>query len=309
MASWSSLRAAVHRIDLEEQAWIEALFVESRGLLDDGLGMFVYSYRVDSGSKIRLGSVAGQQTAPGLWRALSEWGADNEASLARSYRTGAGSLDDAVRLAGGCGVVLSDARPKLEPHAVGDVFSIVGHDASGFGVFLTAPRARRPRGPTSIERVALERFSAELAGVVRLRVQHRREQVARLSASETLVARQLLRGASDKIIARELGVSLSTVSTLTRRMRSKLGCRRGGEVLALASRTSEAKIHRRLEIFSRLTSSECDVASELLVGSSYAEIALRRGVSERTVASQCAAIFRKAGVSGRRELAAMLLGA
>ena len=55
-----------------------------------------------------------------------------------------------------------------------------------------------------------------------------------------------------------------------------------------------------------ISAHECDVACELLLGASYAEIAKWRGVSVQTVASQCAAVFRECGVSGRRELATVL---
>ncbi len=306
--SWTSLRTAVHAIDLAEGAWVDSLFAEARGLLDEGLGLFVYSYRIGPGSTIRLGNVAGQQTAPAFWQALAEWGAENQRCLARMYETGAGSLEDARRSARRLGIELSDPHARFERQNVADVFTIVGHGAGGFGLFLTVPRARRgsERGPK--HRLAVDRLSVELAAIARLREHRRRTQVARLSAAETLVARRIVEGASDKTIALELLVSLSTVSTFTRRVRNKLGCRSGEEALALASAGSLAKVGRRLELFDRLTVSECDVASDLLVGSSYAEIAARRGVSVRTVASQCAAVFRKCGVSGRRALAASLLG-
>ena len=48
MESWTSLRSAVHAIDLEEGTWVDALFAEARGLLDEGLGLFVYSYSIGS---------------------------------------------------------------------------------------------------------------------------------------------------------------------------------------------------------------------------------------------------------------------
>jgi DNA-binding NarL/FixJ family response regulator len=52
----------------------------------------------------------------------------------------------------------------------------------------------------------------------------------------------------------------------------------------------------------RLTPAERAVTSLLLGGLSNAEIAAKRGTSERTVANQIAAIFRKLGVSSRTEL-------
>jgi len=306
--SWTSLRTAVHAIDLEEGAWVDALFAEARGLLDEGLGLFVYSYRIGHTPRIRLGSVAGQHTAPAFWQVLSDWGAENQTNLARMYETGAGSLDDARSSAKRLGIELSDHRARFEQQSVADVFTIVGHCVGGFGLFLTVPRVRRGLPGTPRHRLALARLSVELAAIARLRQHRHRTQVARLSAAERLVARRIVEGAPDKAIALELHVSLSTVSTFARRVRNKLGCRSGEEALAFASAGSLAKVSRRLELFDRLSVAECDVASELLVGSSYAEIAARREVSVRTVASQCAAVFRKCGVSGRRALAASLLG-
>lgn len=307
MSSWIALRTAIHDLDLDEAAWVEALFGEGQGLLDTGLGLFAYTYRVEPGSKIRLGSVAGRQTAPDFWGALFRWGGENQSALARIYRTGASSLGDWMGSATRGGVALSQFRVGCEPYGVGDLFTIVGHDSAGFGVFLTLPLrlTRSARAPT--ERRAFEHLAAELAATARLREHRRRRHEARLSASEEWVAGRVLAGAADKAIAHELGVSLSTVSTFICRVRSKLGCRPGEEAILLSGRARPETLRRRLALFERLTASECDVASELLVGASYAEIAQRRSVSIRTVASQCAAIFRKCGVSGRRELASILL--
>jgi DNA-binding NarL/FixJ family response regulator len=305
MSSWVGLRAAVHDLELEEADWVSALFSEGRWLFDSGLGMFAYSYRIGAGARIQLGSVVGRETAPQFWQALCAWGFENAPSLARIYRTGSGSLEDALESAGRARVALSEFRVAGEPHGAGDVFWMVGHDSAGFGVFLTAPRPRRRPAQAPKERRAFERLASELAAGARLREHRRRTHAVVLSASEQLVTRRLMEGASDKSIALELGVALSTVSTFTRRVRRKLGCRPGEELLLL-SRTRPSNMARRLALFELLTASECEVASELLVGLSYAEIAERRRVSLRTVASQCAAIFRKCGVSGRRELASTL---
>jgi DNA-binding NarL/FixJ family response regulator len=55
-----------------------------------------------------------------------------------------------------------------------------------------------------------------------------------------------------------------------------------------------------------LTAIERDLVMAVLMGSSNQAVATRRGVSIRTVANQVAKIFRKLGVSSRRELAAKL---
>jgi DNA-binding CsgD family transcriptional regulator len=57
-----------------------------------------------------------------------------------------------------------------------------------------------------------------------------------------------------------------------------------------------------------LTAAESEVALFILEGHGYKEIARRRGTSERTVRQQAQAVFRKAGLEGRAELAAFFLG-
>jgi DNA-binding NarL/FixJ family response regulator len=303
----AALKAAIHDLSLDEAAWVEALFAEGRALLDEGIGLFAYSYRVNPEARIRLGGLAGPQTAPDLWQTLAAWGAAHEGTLSRVYETGASSLGSFLASARGARHSLADPRPSFASHGVADLLTLVGHDPSGFGVFLTVPRARASEAWGPKRRSLLARLAVELAVAARLRSHQRRTLEARLSASEERVARLLLEGAADKVIAVELGVTLSTVSTFTRRVREKLGCRPGEELVRLSTPAQGAHLARRLTLFERLTATECAVASELLVGSSYAEIAERRGVSVRTVASQCTAVFQKCGVSGRRELASLLL--
>lgn len=307
MPSWLSLRAALHDLDLEDSAWVEAILGEARGLFDEGLGMFVYSYGVSPSSVIHLGAVAGVSTAPRFWQALSSWGAENQRVLARTYRTGATCLDGALDAAASAGIHFTEMRPRFAEHGVEDLLTIVAHDPRGFGTFLTVPRSRVQRRTTPRERSSLERLSAELAAVTRLREHRRRRRVRQLSASEELVARRLVQGVSDKVIAAELGVTLSTVATFARRLRTKLACRPGAEALMLSERVSRPALRRRLRVFEGLTASEWEIAADLVVGASYRDIAEKRGRSVRTVASQCSALFHKCGVSGRRELAAALL--
>ena len=56
-----------------------------------------------------------------------------------------------------------------------------------------------------------------------------------------------------------------------------------------------------------LTSAECEVALLILKGLSYKEVADARATSERTVRHQALAIYRKAGLAGRAEMAAFFL--
>jgi DNA-binding CsgD family transcriptional regulator len=56
-----------------------------------------------------------------------------------------------------------------------------------------------------------------------------------------------------------------------------------------------------------LTPAEADVATFAIKGMSTGEIAALRGVAEGTVKAQTAAIYRKAGVSGRGQLLALFI--
>jgi len=238
-------------------------------------------------------------TSP-VWQRLSSWGNKHARVLARSYVTRAGGVEAG---SGALRAPLRELRSELDSHAIADVLTIVAHDPDGFGVFLTAPRPHR-WSLDSRQGRSLERLATELGAALRLREARRRVDLVRLSVSERAVIRLLASGASDKDIALALGVGLSSVSTFARRARTKLGCRPGSEALLLTEPGSEL---RRRELFARLTASECDVAADLLLGRSYAEIALRRSSSPRTVAAQAALVFRKCGVAGRRALAAALL--
>lgn len=296
----SRLYRVIHALDLPEAAWVSALFEEARELLDEGQGLFAYSYRLGTQPALRIAALAGEHTAPAVWRSLERWGRQHAAALAPAYVSGASglaSLPPVLRSP------LRALRASFEPHAIRDLLMVVAHDSSG-GVFLTAPRVSTVSVPTQTRR-NLERLTAELGAGLRLRAAQRQVDYRRLSAAERRVLGLLASGASDKEIASALGVGLSTVSTFARRARSKLDCPPGAEALLAATPRAE---QRRRELFSRLTAAECDVATHLLLGRSHAEIARRRGSSPRTIAAQCSLIFRKCGVAGRRALAAAMLG-
>ncbi len=230
----------------------------------------------------------------------------NQGAIAALYEPRAGTLGESLRRTKHTSRPLSDFRGAFEAQGVRDLVAIVGHDALGSGVVLAAPRTREI-ALRHAERRRYDRLAAELGALTRLRARRRATEGARLSESEARVARRILDGASDKDIAGELGCGLSAVSTFARRLRRKLGCRPGEESLLLSARRSTESLLVRLELFERLSPAECDVLSALLVGARYEEVARWRGTSERTIAAQAAAVFRKAGVSGRRELAAKLL--
>jgi len=60
-------------------------------------------------------------------------------------------------------------------------------------------------------------------------------------------------------------------------------------------------------VASALTPAEREIALLLLKGLSHKEIATIRSVSETTVRQQARSLYRKAGLSGRNELAAFFL--
>lgn len=146
-----------------------------------------------------------------------------------------------------------------------------------------------------------------------------------LSRGERQVAEYLGLGHSTKEIAYALGLSLSAVSMRARSAWQKLGLRSRTELAAFFSaagprrRIEEVAIagERLLvgafplldgELVDRLSPTEQAVAALALSGCTNAEIARRRGTSERTVANQMASLLRKLGVASRVELAARLQG-
>lgn len=124
MSSWPSLRAAAHDLDREGQDWVDAIHAATRAKFDDGLGTFVYTYRITPDATIHLDHVAGHESAPEFWRALFSWGAENQLTLGRIYRTGTSSLDETTRAAARVGAPLSDPTEAFEPHGVADVLRL-----------------------------------------------------------------------------------------------------------------------------------------------------------------------------------------
>lgn len=147
-----------------------------------------------------------------------------------------------------------------------------------------------------------------------------------------LVEHNLL-GESEKVLAYDRGVSISTVA-------GRLSC--GLRSMGLESRAAQVPIlvsiavhafhgearwqrygaelpfgrtsHRLvsaprpdLALPATLTLAEQHVVRLLIEGSSHAQIALARNRSERTIANQLASAFQKLGVSGRRPLLSHLI--
>ena len=128
-----------------------------------------------------------------------------------------------------------------------------------------------------------------------------------LSGSEARVGQLLGLGYSQKEIAFALGVSPSSVC---RRVQS------GARKLRLESRTELAAAFAaaapritatdRQLLLETLSPAELAVANLATLGQSDAEIARRRGASERTVENQLQSAYRKLGVHSCTELAARL---
>lgn len=143
--------------------------------------------------------------------------------------------------------------------------------------------------------------------------------VSRCRERELLAA--AARGDSNKRIALELGVAFSTASALMKGALRRLGFSSQRQFTSIAAGLRAATGPRRaLRIRSRtlvgfpaqapqaelkrLTRAEREVSELMLRGLTNAAIARARVTSPFTVANQLRAIYRKLGVSSRRELVA-----
>jgi DNA-binding NarL/FixJ family response regulator len=146
-----------------------------------------------------------------------------------------------------------------------------------------------------------------------------------LTQRERQVVEYASLGASNKVIAYELGVATSTISTHLSRAATKLGLRTRTDVIqafvALRARTSASIAHvrwsgKRFAILAvplgpavpaSLSGAERHVVELVLAGKSNAAIAAARGVSPRTVENQLASVMRKLGATSRADLTARLM--
>ena len=148
-----------------------------------------------------------------------------------------------------------------------------------------------------------------------------------LTARERQVVEYTSLGWSNKVIAYELGVSSSTVSTHLSHAAAKLGLKSRAAliqmVLALAGTpSSEITVShvgwagRRFAVLAlpeaprlpeTLSPAERDVVALAVEGTSNAAIAKARGVSVRTVENQLATAMKKLAVTSRANLTAYLM--
>lgn len=124
-----------------------------------------------------------------------------------------------------------------------------------------------------------------------------------LSARERAVAELVGLGYSNKHIAYELGLSLSSVATHLRRAKAKLQVDSSAALARLVPRDPGARLDAPTT--HPLTESELEVVTLTESGLSTRAIAERRGTSPRTVAKQLTSIYTKLGVRSRRELLAL----
>ncbi|MCU0696577.1 MAG: LuxR C-terminal-related transcriptional regulator [Myxococcaceae bacterium] len=143
--------------------------------------------------------------------------------------------------------------------------------------------------------------------------------VRALTARERDVAECLVQGRSSSEMAYVLGLSLGTISRLSRDVLRKLGVKRRTDLARLfggipplrATLPTEPPVTMLTaganpELWSRLRESEREVVSALLKGSSPSAIAQARQVSVKTVSNQLGRVYQHFGVRGRTELAALL---
>jgi DNA-binding NarL/FixJ family response regulator len=294
--------AAAHAEGHSELDWLAQLAERAIEPLRAHAGVYAYTYRLEGAGRIVLGGVATCAASARYWPVLSSWGSANMRSIARLYRTQVMTLRSALDRARALGLAMSDPTRQFGAQRVRDL-SIVMGQVGDAGVILTAP-ASHGVAMSAAERSRLERLASELALAVRIRVLRGHGPIL-LSTRERQVLEGLQCGMSDKAIAYGLGISSSTVAEYLARLRGKLQCTPGEELLALQPARSAHEARR--DLWSRLTPAEHCVACSLISGVSHAQIAQQRGSSLRTVASQVASVFRKTGVSGQRELAARVL--
>jgi DNA-binding NarL/FixJ family response regulator len=131
------------------------------------------------------------------------------------------------------------------------------------------------------------------------------------------------RGLSNKVIAYELGVTSSTVSTHLSHAAAKLGLASRAAIIETYLALTAAQVSvsyvgwagkryavlampRRFELPDGLSAAEREVVARAARGESNAAIARVRAVSVRTVENQLASAMRKLGVTSRANLTAFL---
>lgn len=118
-----------------------------------------------------------------------------------------------------------------------------------------------------------------------------------LTDRETEVLRLLPGGATNKDIARRLGISASTVKVLLRSLFRKLGVASRSQAAALAPSAAAAAPVAEEPLSER----ERDIVRMLAAGSSNKDIAAALGISPNTVRVHVHEVFRKLGMTSRAQ--------
>lgn len=154
-----------------------------------------------------------------------------------------------------------------------------------------------------------------------------------LSAKQLAIVESVLCGTCQKVVGINLNAAPSTIALHARQGLAKLGVtgrpskvhpllmqmaraacehsRAAGSLSIVDSPLGELQvvgIERPDMRLGATPAAELDAARRLFEGQSHAEIARARHTSQRTVANQLAAVFRRFGVSGRNELLNRLFG-
>ena len=139
-----------------------------------------------------------------------------------------------------------------------------------------------------------------------------------LTPMERSVTQLAAHGHSNKLAAYQLGITVGSVGAYLSAAMRKLNIRSRVALVVQVQAMNKASIARLAfgddeimvasgtppAVDARLTRGERAVVVGVLDGLSNVEIAQRRDVSERTIASQLAGVYRKLGVGSRGELAA-----
>jgi DNA-binding NarL/FixJ family response regulator len=116
-----------------------------------------------------------------------------------------------------------------------------------------------------------------------------------------LVARSVAAGHANKAIAHDLRISLGSVATYIRRLRSKFAVTTRTDLIAVIRNAVIPSLSLDL---AHLTPAEHAIATRLLRGQSYRQIGSARQTSARTIAVQVRSILVKLNAGSRHELAA-----
>ena len=129
-----------------------------------------------------------------------------------------------------------------------------------------------------------------------------------LSERELQVLQLIATAASNKGIARELGLSVHTIKRHVARLMAKLGTNSRAEAAAIYRTMLPGGTPTQVEPLDDFTARELDVIARVVRGRSNCAIADELSVSINTVKRHAANIFDKLAVTSRIEVAALLDG-